>query len=186
MLDAFNLPMKREGRMKRKVSDSIVCAMVVGLAVSGTAWSQCASAGKAAGDATCPSGACGLKAAPMGDGNATVAGAKQAVLNTAALSALLRAKTPVTILDARAGKWDDGKRIPGAKTVNASSSADEIAAAAPDKAALVVTYCSNLQCPASGKLAEKLRTLGYSNVMEYPEGIAGWIAGGNETTETTK
>ena len=43
---------------------------------------------------------------------------KEAVVNTEALAALLRAKVPVTLLDARTGKYDDGRRIPGAKTLS--------------------------------------------------------------------
>jgi rhodanese-related sulfurtransferase len=54
-----------------------------------------------------------------------------------------------------------------------------VAALLPDKQALVVTYCANLKCPASQMLAERLRTLGYSNVLEYHEGIKGWIDAGN-------
>lgn len=43
----------------------------------------------------------------------------------------------------------------------------------------MVTYCSNLKCPASHMLGERLRRLGYANVLEYREGIDGWLAGGN-------
>lgn len=108
---------------------------------------------------------------------------KHAEVNTAALKALLDAKAAVTVLDARSGKYDDGRRIPGAQSLNASSTGEEIAKVLPDKAALVVTYCAGLTCPASTKLAEKLKELGYSNVVEYPEGIAGWTEAGNAVTE---
>jgi rhodanese-related sulfurtransferase len=48
----------------------------------------------------------------------------------------------------------------------------------PDKSELVVTYCANLKCPASRMLAAHLRKLGYKNVLEYPQGIDGWVASG--------
>jgi rhodanese-related sulfurtransferase len=82
------------------------------------------------------------------------------------------------LLDARSGKYDDGYRIPGAKSLNSKSTAEEIAQVIPSKDAQIVTYCSNLQCPASKALAEHLESLGYTHVHEYPEGIAGWRAAG--------
>ncbi len=105
---------------------------------------------------------------------------QEAKINTAALAALIAAKAPMIILDARSGKYDDGKRIPGAKSLNADSSDDAIKALLPDKSALIVTYCANLDCPASHKLAEKLIKSGYVNLIEYPEGIEGWQKAGRE------
>lgn len=142
-----------------------------------------------AGDAACAGGACSASgSAPAVAASATLAApeAKPAEINTAGLAALLKAKTPVVLLDARAAKWDDGKRIPGAKAVNADSADSDISAAAPDKNGLVVTYCAGVKCPASGQLAAKLRAAGYANVIEYREGIAGWVAGGNSVEEAKK
>jgi len=107
----------------------------------------------------------------------------EGTINTAGVAALVRAKEPVVILDARTGKFDDGKRIPGAKSLNAGSTEAEIAAVLPDKNQLVVTYCVDPQCPASAKLAERLRGLGFKNVLEDHEGIVGWIRAGNAVEE---
>ena len=84
----------------------------------------------------------------------------------------------MTILDARTGKFDDGRRIAGAQVLQDVSTPEEIAAIVPEKDALIVTYCVNLQCPASAALAARLRELGYRNVLEYPAGIEGWSAAG--------
>lgn len=110
----------------------------------------------------------------------------EAIINTEGLKALLDSKVPVILLDARSGKWDDGKRIPGAKSLDAAATPDQVAAVIPAKEALVVTYCSNRQCPASGKLAKHLVGLGYSNVIEFPEGIAGWIEKGHAVVDAVK
>lgn len=104
-------------------------------------------------------------------------------LSTAAVKELLASAKPPTVLDARSGKYDDGKRIPGAKQLSPSADEAEIAKLLPDKGAAIVTYCAGVKCPASGMLAGKLRKLGYTNVSEYPEGIAGWIAAGNSVDE---
>jgi rhodanese-related sulfurtransferase len=87
------------------------------------------------------------------------------------------------ILDARAGKYDDGQRIPGAQSLNSQSSAEDIASVIPNKEAAVVTYCSSTTCPASKALATHLGKLGYTNVKEYPAGIAGWKEAGQSVEQ---
>ncbi len=110
----------------------------------------------------------------------------EATVNTAGLVALIAAKVPMVIIDARSGKNDDGKRIPGAKSINAGSTDEEIKALLPDKSALIVTYCANLECPASHQLAEKLMKAGYINLIEYPEGIEGWQKAGHKVEPAKK
>lgn len=96
---------------------------------------------------------------------------------------LLRSGVPLVLLDARSGKWDDGRRIPGAKSLNEGSSEKEIARAIRGKDTLVVTYCANVKCQASPKLAKKLHELGYENILEYPQGIDGWEAAGHKVAK---
>ena len=93
---------------------------------------------------------------------------------------------PAIILDARTGKFDDGKRIPGAKSLHAKSTLEEVQAVLPSKNALIFTYCVNEDCPASGLLAEHLNKLGYKYVIESPQGIEGWIKAGHKVTIVKK
>jgi rhodanese-related sulfurtransferase len=86
----------------------------------------------------------------------------------------------------RSGKYDDGRRIPGAIGLGADSKDEDILNTVKSKDVLIVTYCANLKCPASKALAEKLRTLGYKHVLEYPLGIEGWVEGGNEVSTVAK
>ena len=97
-------------------------------------------------------------------------------IDTAGLATLVRAKVPVVILDARS-KVD--KVIPGATVLTAKSTKEQVEKAVPEKDSLVVAYCANLKCPASKHLAKHLRSLGYTNVLVYPEGIEGWIKAGH-------
>jgi len=120
--------------------------------------------------------ACAAKAARGCSADACVAG-KKACISPHGLSALLGAGQKVTVLDARGGK-DDGRSVPGAKRVNAASTDKEIAKAAPSKDGLIVTYCGNIKCGASNKLATRLKKLGYKNIIEMPAGIDGWVAAG--------
>jgi len=132
----------------------------------------------------CPSGACaaGMKA----DGKCGAAGAQEAIVNTEGLATLIQSKVPLKIFDARSGKYDDGQRLPGAQQLSADADEAVIAKAIPDKSALVITYCAGVKCPASKALAERLKKLGYSNVIEYPQGIAGWLEAGKAVENEKK
>jgi rhodanese-related sulfurtransferase len=105
-------------------------------------------------------------------------------LSTAELAKLVDSGSAV-ILDARSGKYDDGRRIPGAKGVGTKPSKDEVATFVTKKDTLVVTYCTNPKCPASGMLGKRLRDYGYTNVKEYHHGIEGWVDAG-KTFDTAK
>ena len=106
-------------------------------------------------------------------------------IDTKTLANKLQSEKDLIILDARSAKWDDGTRIPGAKQLTSKSDAATIASVVgADKNAKIITYCSNTKCKASSKLAAALAAAGYTNVTEYPEGIAGWKAAGNEVVKT--
>jgi rhodanese-related sulfurtransferase len=102
-------------------------------------------------------------------------------ISTQGLKALIQSKVPLIILDAREASYDNGQRIPGAKSMTEQATPEEIRTIIPSKDALVITYCSNPECPASPALADRLTDLGYTNVLEYPEGLAGWLDAGYET-----
>ena len=108
------------------------------------------------------------------------------VVDTRGLQALVQAKVPLVLLDARSGKWDDGRRLPGAKALAPDATAEAAALLIPTKDTLVVVYCSNLKCPASAMLAGQLAGFGYTNLLKYPEGIDGWAAAGNPVEAPTK
>ncbi len=136
-------------------------------------------------DESCPDGVCAAETKSEKP-SAQVEEAKEespATINTPGLKTLISSGVPLTILDARSGKWDDGKRLPGALSLNFESKPEEIAKVLPKKDSLVITYCSNLKCPASHKLYTHLKSLGYTNLIEYPEGIQGWIEAGNPVNE---
>ncbi len=117
--------------------------------------------------------------------NAEQADSKIKLIGTDELSGIVEGKKAL-IFDARSGKWDDGERIPGAKSLNEKSSPEEISAAIPDKNAELVVYCSNTQCPASDRLAKHLLKHGYNNIKEYPEGIDGWRKAGKPVEKIKK
>ena len=178
--------------MKTTMALTAALAMVAG----GYAWAGCGSCGSHGSEGKGMQSGCGMEKQHKHGRQAEACGkdgsckadydAKaqhseaQAELSTPALKALVQSQTPLVLLDARSGKYDDGRRIPGAQAVHAGQSKSEIMSAAGPKDTLVVTYCSNLECPASAQLAKRLRELGYRHVLEYPHGIEGWAAAGHE------
>jgi len=99
-------------------------------------------------------------------------------IDTRGLAILISSKVPLVILDARQGKWDDGKRIADAQTLPEGATKEQIEGLIPAKDSLIVVYCSNIQCPASNYLAGLLSELGYVNILKYKEGIQEWIHSG--------
>ena len=112
--------------------------------------------------------------------------AEEPTITTPVLEVLLGSDVPLVLLDARTGKFDDGRRIPGAHSLSPTATADEVAALVKTKGTLVVTYCANVKCPASAHLAKHLRELSYKNVLEYSPGIEGWAAAGKEVEKAQK
>src|SRR3990167_8803183 len=89
-------------------------------------------------------------------------------IDAKALKNLIDTDAPV-ILDARSKKWDDGRRIPGARRVTAEALLEDYTDVILDKGALVVVYCGGRECPAGGKLVDNLVKAGYTNVVEYAD-----------------
>jgi len=98
-------------------------------------------------------------------------------IDTPALKALISAKVPMVLLDARGSQksW-----IPGAKPLAFNTKDEDILEAVPSKDALVVTYCGGVKCPLSSMLAGRMRKLGYLNILEYRKGVRGWVASGGK------
>lgn len=91
------------------------------------------------------------------------------------------------VIDTRGAKYLDGKVIKGAKVL--STDKFEKAAVeklAPNKAAPLVLYCQNTDCPASAKAAHKAKDYGYTNILKYPGGIEDWVEKGLPTDEIKK
>jgi rhodanese-related sulfurtransferase len=104
-------------------------------------------------------------------------------IDTHALANLIASGVPLVILDARGGKYDDGKRIASAQKLSYEATEKQAAQVIPSLNSLIVVYCSNLQCPASDYLASRLSELGYVNILKYPEGIQEWINAGHPVHE---
>ena len=84
----------------------------------------------------------------------------------------------VTVVDALGGDYYVQQHLPGAVPLVEDDVDAHASALLPDKAAAIVTYCSNPACPNSGRVAERLTRLGYTNVRKYEAGIQDWVEAG--------
>lgn len=98
-----------------------------------------------------------------------------AVVDTATLVTLMRAGTPMIVLDARPAE-EGQAQLPDAPNLHPDCSDAEVAEIVPNKDTLIVTYCTNVQCPMSLMLYRRLKEMGYENVLEYQEGVGAWAA----------
>jgi rhodanese-related sulfurtransferase len=87
----------------------------------------------------------------------------------------------VTVVDALGGEYYAKRHLPGAVPLVEDEVADHAGALLPDRAASIVTYCSNPACPNSQRVADRLTALGYTNVRKYREGIEDWVDAGLPT-----
>lgn len=98
------------------------------------------------------------------------------LINAVKLKRWIDEEKEIVLLDARTAPYDDGKRIPTAKSLPCDTSDAIIQDAIPYKDAVIVLYCSGHDCPASKILAEHLVEMEYTRVYKYPGGLADWKA----------
>jgi rhodanese-related sulfurtransferase len=102
------------------------------------------------------------------------------LITRAALQAEIAAGA-VTVVDALGGQYYARQHLPGAVALIEADVPAQAPSVLPDKAAAIVTYCSNPSCPNSGRVADRLTALGYTNVRTYKEGIEDWTLAGLAT-----
>jgi len=97
------------------------------------------------------------------------------------LRAKLDAREALTLVEALGASYYEADHLPGAINIP-HTEVDRLAPALlPDPSAQIVVYCANGPCPNSGIAARRLVALGYTNVRDYHEGKAEWIAAGLPT-----
>ena len=72
------------------------------------------------------------------------------------------------------------RHIPGSINVPNSEVRKKAPKKLEDKDKETIVYCASRSCDASTKAAEKLEDMGYTNVVEFDAGIAGWEEEGHD------
>jgi rhodanese-related sulfurtransferase len=84
----------------------------------------------------------------------------------------------VVLLDTLPAGYYDRAHIRGALNLVEADVESMAPQLLPDRDAAIVTYCANISCGNSEAVAGRLRTLGYTNVRKYREGIEDWESAG--------
>jgi len=87
----------------------------------------------------------------------------------------------ITLIDALPESYYNQQHLPGALNLVADDVDTRAAQLLPNKDAALVTYCSNLDCANSHRVASRLEQLGYTNVRKYADGIQDWTDAGLPT-----
>lgn len=95
-------------------------------------------------------------------------------IDTLTLKELIDSKDSFILLDARGDHWNDKNIIPGAKLAASDFSEARLASIIPNKESLIVVYAFSSSCPKGRMLLDRLTSLGYDNLIEYPEGLKVW------------
>jgi len=83
----------------------------------------------------------------------------------------------VDVLGTESFKW---KHVPTSKDIDVDEIGDRAGKELPDKNKEIIVYCASTTCQASPTAAAKLEEMGYTNVVEFKSGLAGWQEAGFE------
>ncbi|MDZ4231420.1 MAG: rhodanese-like domain-containing protein [Patescibacteria group bacterium] len=89
-------------------------------------------------------------------------------------------KKDFALVDVLSDKSYEDKHLPGARNIpgDTKNFVKEVEKLISDKDGLVVIYCSNFDCQASLKAADKLVKVGFANVYHFKGGLADWSDAG--------
>jgi rhodanese-related sulfurtransferase len=68
----------------------------------------------------------------------------------------------------------DGQHIPKSINITGDELDEKAQKELPDKNEEIIVYCSSKTCGASPNIGIKLEEMGYTNVVHFEEGLAGW------------
>jgi rhodanese-related sulfurtransferase len=96
-----------------------------------------------------------------------------------ALAERIAAGTVAELWNVLTDDYFTGQMIPGSRRVPLDHVGREVAALALARDTAIVVYCSGPSCPQSKAAAEKLVTLGFTNVTAFTGGLEVWTAAGH-------
>ena len=98
-------------------------------------------------------------------------------LSADALKDALESDRPPILINTLPRPAHEAKHIPGSINVPTDDIA-RVEALVPNTDTPIVVYCANADCTASATAARTLEALGYTNVLDFEDGYAGWRRAG--------
>ncbi|PSQ66682.1 MAG: rhodanese-like domain-containing protein [Bacteroidetes bacterium QH_2_64_74] len=102
-------------------------------------------------------------------------------ISTDDLKDALEGEHPPVLINTLPREAHEAKHIPGSINVP-TDDIEEVERLVPNKDAPIVVYCANADCDASPTAARTLEELGYTNVIDFEDGYAGWRQAGYPLT----
>lgn len=93
------------------------------------------------------------------------------------LKRALEGDQPPVLINVLPREAHEARHIPGSVNVP-TDDIEQVESLLPNKDDTVVVYCANADCTASPNAAERLEDLGYTNVVDFEGGYAGWRQAG--------
>lgn len=87
----------------------------------------------------------------------------------------------LVLVEALPALYYEDSHLPGAINIPHDEVEELAPTLLPDRGARIVVYCANGPCQNSDLAARRLARLGYTNVRDYAEGKAEWVAAGLPT-----
>ena len=72
----------------------------------------------------------------------------------------------------------DVRHIPKSISIPDDEIEEKISKEFPDKSNEIIIHCASTTCQASTRAAKKLKEMGYTNVIDFESGLAGWEEAG--------
>ncbi len=107
-------------------------------------------------------------------------------INTYALKSLIDLTVAPMLVNAKTGRYDDCRPILVVIKLRPETKDAGLQSVLESKDAMIALYCPNPLCPASRQLAERLTTLGYTHVLEYPQGVGKCSGESNMVVQVAK
>jgi len=82
------------------------------------------------------------------------------------------------LIDVLSKESYQAKHIPKSINIPVDEITDRAEKELPDKEKPIVVYCASKTCNASPSAVKKLEEMGYKEVLDYEDGLAGWLEAG--------
>lgn len=99
------------------------------------------------------------------------------------LKADLEGDHPPVLINTLPREAHEARHIPGSVNIPTDEIQD-VEALVPNKDEYIVVYCANADCDASPTAARTLEEMGYTNVVDFEDGYAGWRRAGHPLVGT--
>lgn len=98
-------------------------------------------------------------------------------ISTDELKKRMGSEHPPVLINTLPRKAHEARHVPGSVNVP-TDDIERVETLVPNRDEPIVVYCANADCEASPTAAQKLDEMGYTSVVDFEDGYAGWRRAG--------